>query len=1277
MFRTKIKKLLAVLCIMVLIMPYTSEVLAVSLTHETEKALIETSRLHEGGEESSGTLSSDYADEYDTNPYTYRIKDTIIFKLMQSGDTNFQDSMYCLNAEKSFPGQDSLEYENKGNFKDSSNENVKALGLSDSDYKALIWLVNNMYLRKQNPEYKDEFLAKAFADKIEAEKNSIPPTTVDLIKSKLTDDDIDVVQQWAIWYFTNRNTEKYASFGSISITGLDVATMQEVSGSYLDVTGSAIRQEYATVLYNYLVKAALAGEETNEVTYPSIAVKNTDINSTVDGKYYKVGPFKVNSGNASASSYTIKLTDGENELNTDKYSILIEGEDEFTTKKVNEIFDQNYYIYLPIENNDISKVQLQLNYKKYETKATLWETNDSKYQPLVLITKENTPVEEVVFKSIEEKTADLALKKYIISVNGEEVKRSNNTTSNQPLVDARDLVSGGENAKYYAEKSPVEVSAGDKVVFEIRVYNEGEIDGKATQIVDYLPEGLTLTENSTINDKYGWTKSANGRVISTTATANVTIPAFNKEENVITSTFVQVECTISEKADSGKVLTNVAEISADDIKDRDSNPGSIKQEDINTETYTGNKDNKSDLTDKDYDYKGLEDDDDFEKLIVKGGSFDLALKKFITRVNDKATTGREPVVEVKPLKDGLKNATYTMSKTPVTVKKGDIVLYTIRVYNEGTKSGYAEEVADYLPEGLGFLVNHTVNIDNYWAIPTDGKTIKLSDIENGTSNLTKDDFTGITDLKDVEVVTGKNVKLTSTKLKSNDTDTKNLIVGFDPSKDKELSYKDIQVACIVLADEVKDNNCKNIAEITKNSDEDRKDVTDRDSTPDTVDPNNYPGNDKNQDDNDYEDLTMEEPKVFDLALQKFITNVNNTAVTDREPVVTKNSDGTLKYVRKTDAVSVANNDVVTYTIRVYNEGEQAGYAKEISDDIPTGLVYLPDNETNKKYGWKLYDKNGQETTDINQAVSVKTDYLSKEKSEARKENNLLNPYDKNAEISKETGKLNPDYRDVQIAFKISEDSLTKDTTKKDERQIINTAEITDDEDKDGNPVDDIDSTPGNNKDGEDDIDKEKVYVKYFDLALKKDLVKIVITEDGNSREINVDDPDKLMKVEINRKKLNSTQVKFIYKITVTNEGEIAGYAKEIKDYIPDGLKFVQEDNKTWSQVSDKVIVTNELENKLLNPGENASVYVTLEWEKSENNMGQKVNTAEISKDYNDNGSKDIDSTPDNKVAGEDDIDTAPVILSISTGSEQPYIVLPTAIITILATGVVLIKKYVL
>lgn len=44
----------------------------------------------------------------------------------------------------------------------------------------------------------------------------------------------------------------------------------------------------------------------------------------------------------------------------------------------------------------------------------------------------------------------------------------------------------------------------------------------------------------------------------------------------------------------------------------------------------GNKENEGHrLNDKDYYFKGQEDDDDFEKLAVE--EFDLALKNFITR----------------------------------------------------------------------------------------------------------------------------------------------------------------------------------------------------------------------------------------------------------------------------------------------------------------------------------------------------------------------------------------------------------------------------------------------------------------------------------------------------------------------------------------------------------------------------------------------------------------------------------------------------------------------
>ena len=73
----------------------------------------------------------------------------------------------------------------------------------------------------------------------------------------------------------------------------------------------------------------------------------------------------------------------------------------------------------------------------------------------------------------------------------------------------------------------------------------------------------------------------------------------------------------------------------------------------------------------------------------------------------------------------------------------------------------------------------------------------------------------------------------------------------------------------------------------------------------------------------------------------------------------------------------------------------------------------------------------------------------------------------------------------------------------------------------------------------------------------------------------------------------------------------------------------------------------------------------------------KENWAEISKDYNDKDAEDIDSTPDNRVKGEDDIDNALVILNPKTGAVTMFIVLPTIILMIFTTGIVLIKKYVL
>ena len=127
----------------------------------------------------------------------------------------------------------------------------------------------------------------------------------------------------------------------------------------------------------------------------------------------------------------------------------------------------------------------------------------------------------------------------------------------------------------------------------------------------------------------------------------------------------------------------------------------------------------------------------------------------------------------------------------------------------------------------------------------------------------------------------------------------------------------------------------------------------------------------------------------------------------------------------------------------------------------------------------MYDKEGKETEDVSKAEKITTDYLSKEQGEIRMSKNeedtenekdeenpaLLKAFDRNKEISE----TNPDYAEVKVSFRVIEPNGS-------ERIIVNSAQISEDTDKEGNPVDDIDSTPDKWIEGEDDQDKE--YIKH-------------------------------------------------------------------------------------------------------------------------------------------------------------------------------------------------------
>ena len=553
------------------------------------------------------------------------------------------------------------------------------------------------------------------------------------------------------------------------------------------------------------------------------------------------------------------------------------------------------------------------------------------------------------------------------------------------------------------------------------------------------------------------------------------------------------------------------------------------------------------------------------------------------------------------------------------------------------------------------------------------------------------EFDGVTDAKNIKIVrpseTNKEGTLITTeKYKTTMTDAEIIQIistGVIPDAHKDkvlkpftststtLDYRDVEIAAVDLADVRDGNNLKNISEIQRDYPANITIVKDRDSTPGNVRVPGY-GEKNQEDDDDFEPLDTIK-KEFDLSLRKFITKISSedgkdSKAYDREPKVDvtplKNGKTTATYTHPKDPLLVLPKNIVDYTLRIYNEGDIDGYAKEVKDNIPAGLEFLPNHPTNIEYGWRMLDESGKETKDPTKAKEIVTYYLSKAK-EKNIGANLLKAFDKT------TGKL--DYRDLKIVFKVSPDFKVSDGI------IKNIAEIKENEDENGRAIKDRDSTPNNNKDGEDDIDFEPLKTVEFDLALKKIVATVFVTVDGKTTTINTnhkytDNPEAVAKVELDRKKWNKTEVKYEFGIRVTNEGQIPGYATEVSDYIPDGLEFHKEDNPLWTLKDPKTAVTDQLAKKLLQPGESVEIKIILRWKKAENNMGVKTNWAEISKDQNEYGVRDKDSVPGNKKPKEDDIDDAPVALTIATGAVPTYFTITLTSLGLMGAGLLIIKK---
>lgn len=394
MLKKKIPKIvLALTCIMVLLMQYSGTLLAATLSHTDRTAKMLISMFYKGEEESSGTLTEEQRRIYDENSYSYFVGGTRVYKIVNDSEDKFSDSLYCLDATLKFPMEVAQTYNNTGDLKDNA------------DYRELSNLLDNLFLKGNTPELKDAYLNKAFSDS---------DYDLETVKAVLTDDDIDVVQQYAIWHFTNSDNEKYNKLGAIRVANRDkfidrpkvVITLEDTE-TYKDIDKDkyAHREEMAQHLYNYLTNLP----EQTEVTYPSI--DNTEAGkTTIENGYYVAGPFKVNNANVDKSEYILKLVDREgNDISG--YTIMNKDKEDIGNELSNIILGEDFYVKVPGDTS-ISDIKLTLDYNTYQTKASIWENDNNEYQPVLLITREKTPVhEEKIFTLIKKGTYSLEILK--------------------------------------------------------------------------------------------------------------------------------------------------------------------------------------------------------------------------------------------------------------------------------------------------------------------------------------------------------------------------------------------------------------------------------------------------------------------------------------------------------------------------------------------------------------------------------------------------------------------------------------------------------------------------------------------------------------------------------------------------------------------------------------------------------------------------------------------------------------------------------------------------
>ena len=464
------------------------------------------------------------------------------------------------------------------------------------------------------------------------------------------------------------------------------------------------------------------------------------------------------------------------------------------------------------------------------------------------------------------------------------------------------------------------------------------------------------------------------------------------------------------------------------------------------------------------------------------------------------------------------------------------------------------------------------------------------------------------------------------------------------------------------------------------------------------------------------EITKPDPPMIGIESRVIKVNDKEIAAEDEEPV------------------DMQYGDLVTIEIRIRNNGEGSGYAKEVTSTIADGMEYVEDNEINKANGWKIKgkivrsNKYSYETDINNELYPKKYEYeeengqddeqdsgenesdnnendenLENANEEGTSENVITNNVeDSTEETSNSMGETNEegieestDQENTEDIEGDQEDIEDKPTEEEPEDTEINTgvqklqlvlrvtkddkthhrllSQITvEQQDKRGDVVEYSKEDEANSK------NRVEMQYTYTDLQIEKRITQIMTTDKTTNTVKKYDiyqEPGNIVKLELPSKNIGNTKLDIIYEIKIKNVGDYNTEIDQIVDILPTGVNFSKEGNEGWSVGENGHIVYDNFDD-YLRPEEEKTVKLKLTYELDEEGMADIKNEAYIL------STKDLDEVKitegKEEIEGTNNYGKSELIVSVITGETiAMYIGAILGGMLIVVAGISLIRKYVI